>query len=664
MKRALLYTLAAAVALCTAAGPHTVQRGETFADIARLYNIPLDTLLKANPDTEAFTGLTIEVPLQDLVYDLGDSQLFRQLRYGNNFNTKKGAKKFKAGNNKQLKIPKLYKKSDKDLKKAENAITKDYEEAIAYGNFDALCHLGVCLTHGNFLDYSIWPSFNKAINADNIDEFQKGIEYLQIAALLGHDKYALTELAVACGHEKSPIRNPYLCLSMLEQIDKSGKLRTFDVKNLICHMYETGYGIQQNLKQAYIYCPKSQLVSSRGEPTQREKILEKIEKLPASTESARYGVGMDTKTMLSIALSHFHDSIMEPEGFYWLHRAARMNSGDANWIMAGILHNKNFRETDVDYSFYGEEPVMHFAKKAASLGKQEATDFLEAHERYEQALAERERQRRIQEQIAKEEKKRRRREMWLNVAGTVLNTAAQTYVAVQTAKSYNNHANVNYAAARVPAIQMSDAQWQARNQLALQQIAQYTYNKTMADWNGTPMVPTDMSAVDLGTDMSPGSPLWSWGMQQQINTLATQNARMRYEENAFYKRQADMITQQLMENPLQPIAGYVDRDGNWISREMVEADKYSNTTENHNADEPESRRKSYHTDYYTERYGYKDCPSCRGSGICKWCNGKRYVDNEFGLSGSHECPNCEIEHGHRSGKCSTCHGTGRVYGLK
>ncbi|MDO4161371.1 MAG: LysM domain-containing protein, partial [Prevotellaceae bacterium] len=50
------------------AGPHTVQRGETLADIAMLYSVPLDSIIKSNPNTEAYAGLTIEVPISTLVY--------------------------------------------------------------------------------------------------------------------------------------------------------------------------------------------------------------------------------------------------------------------------------------------------------------------------------------------------------------------------------------------------------------------------------------------------------------------------------------------------------------------------------------------------------------------------------------------------------------------
>ena len=197
----------------------------------------------------------------------------------------------------------------------------------------------------------------------------------------------------------------------------------------------------------------------------------------------------------------------------------------------------------------------------------------------------------------------------------------------------------------------------------MQQIAQYTTNKTFADWTGTPMIPTDMSAVNLGTDMSPGSPLWNWGMQQQINTMATQNARMSCEISAFYKRQADEITQQLIENPLQPIAGYVDRDGNWVSREMVAAGNSSYNEETSNRHNGYEDIRSKNKAYYAERYGNKDCHLC-ADGTCKYCNGTGYIDNGFGEAGSRECPNCFRINGHASGKCGSCHGLGYVYGLK
>lgn len=645
------------------AGPHTIQKGETFSDVAKLYKVPLDSIIKANPNTESYVGLTIEVPLSTLVYDLGGSELFRNMRYRYTSNHKKGINKYKAAHEKQLRLNQT---TGKKRQKLEAQIIKGYTEAVFYGNTDALYQLGRQKVHGILYGTDSYPAFSQTVNA-NLDEFQKGIEYLQIAALIGKNDKALVELALACGYEESPIRNPYLCLGMLEQYQKELGL---DVNNLICYMYENGYGIHPNLLQAYIYCPLTELTDKSGAKTHRERILERIEAMPTNFESSRYGVGLDTKTMISIGFSHYHDGILEPEGIFWLHRAARQNDADANWALASILQNKNHAKGSMGGSRNIESQMLCFVKNAASNGKQEAEEYLEAYKKQQKAKAEQERYRELERQRRIEEKRQRRRQMWVDIAGAVAQTAAQTYVAIESAKmqSYKMQGTTSYSMQRTPIGQMSDAQWQAKNQLALQQIAQYTMNKTYADWTGTPMIPTDMSAVDLGTDMSPGSPLWNWGMQQQINTMATQNARMSCEISAFYKRQADQITQQLMENPLQPIAGYVDRDGNWISHEMVASDyndldktSTSNSEDRYSGFE-EIRFKN--KAYYAERYGNKDCHMCRGSGICSSCNGKGYDYNGFGELGTHECSNCLIINGRASGKCRQCQGTGHVYGLK
>lgn len=639
------------------AGPHTIQKGETFADVAKLYNIPLDSIIKANPNTEAHVGLTINVPVSTLVYDLGDSELFRNLRYRYKHNYKKGRNKYIAAHNNQLKLNRF---SGKKRQKKEARIISDYIEAVSYGNVDALYQLGRQKVHGVLYATDGYPSFDQSVNA-NLDEFKNGIEYLQIAAIIGNNGKALAELALACGYEDSPIRNPYLCLGMLEQYQREQKI---DVSNLICYMYQNGYGIRQNLLQAYIYSPSKELTKKSGIKTQREEILEQIEAMPTNFESSRYGVGLDAKTMMSIGLSYYHDDILEPEGVFWLHRAARQNNADANWALAGILQNGNYTKGSVGVSWNIEQQVLCFAENAAEEGKQEAMDYLAAYKKQQEAKAEIERQRELERQRKIEEKKQRRRQMWANIARVFVQSAAQTYVNVQAAKM---QATTPYSMQGMPIGQMSDAQFFARNQLAGQQIMQYTMNKFYSDWTGTPMIPTDMSAVNLGTDMSPGSPLWSWGMQQQINTMATQNSRMSCEIAAFYKRQADQIEQQLIENPLQPISGYVDKDGNWISREMIAADNSQNNTNTSNSDDLHSRHEAIrakNSAYYAERYGYKDCYRCHGCGICQTCGGHGYINDSFGGLRSTKCPNCLIVNGQASGKCRTCQGTGKVYGLK
>ncbi|MBO7201417.1 MAG: hypothetical protein J6V54_08510 [Bacteroidales bacterium] len=67
--------------------------------------------------------------------------------------------------------------------------------------------------------------------------------------------------------------------------------------------------------------------------------------------------------------------------------------------------------------------------------------------------------------------------------------------------------------------------------------------------------------------------------------------------------------------------------------------------------------------YYENRYGYKDCHSCGGTGVCQTCNGTGLQNAGFGLDKT-TCANCLLEHGKRTGKCSICRGTGKVYGLK
>lgn len=661
--RNLVCLLAFIYSSLVCAGPHTIQKGETFADVAELYGIPVDSIISANPDTDAYAGLTIEVPLSTLVYDLGSSELFRNMRYRCATNYKKGIKKYTAAHEKQLKLKKT---SNKKRLELESQIINDYIKAVSYGNTDALYQLGRQKVHGVFYSNDGLPTFGQAVNP-NLEEFQKGIEYLQIAAIIGKNRNAMVELALACGYEDSPIRNPYLCLGMLERYQNEYGL---DVNNLICYMYENGYGIQTNLLQAYIYCPSTELTTKNGVKTRRERILEKIESMPINFESSRYGAGLDAKTMMSIGFSHYKNGMLGKEGIFWLHRAARLNDADANWVLASILQNRSFVKGSMGNSWNIEPQMLCFVKKAADNGKQEAKDFIEAYEKNEKIKKEQARREMLERRRQIEAKKARRRRMWANIAGSLLQTVANTYIAVESAKmqSQQTQGTMPYSMQKMPISQMTDAQWQAKNQLALQQIAQYTINKTYADWTGTPMVSTDMSAVDLGTDMTPGSPLWNWGMQQNISTLATQNARMSCEVSAFYKRQADQITQQLMENPLQPIAGYIDTNGNWISHEMVAAD--NDNQDKINAVKSKDRYdgfdeiRSNNEAYYAERYGNKECDFCHGTRNCPTCGGKGYNYNSFGVKGTHECPNCFKVNGRASGKCGRCKGNGYIYGLK
>ncbi len=636
------------------AGTHTLQIGETFEDVARLYNVPLDSLLKYNPDTEPFVGYPIEVPLDNLYYDLGESDVFRKLQYRRLLNTDKGNKLYKSAYRNQLNLDKT---SGNKRKKLEEKIFDEYSDAVENGSIDALYQLGMRYLHGSFCSPGRNSGFDLKINPD-IKEFTKGIEYLQISHILGNNNNALIALAVACGHESSPIRNPYLCISMLEMFADKMNL---PVNNLICFMYENGYGINKNLQQAYIYCSESELIGTEGSPTKREKLLAEIEQLPQSAEASSYGNGLESDMMLSLGLSYYNNDVVEPQGLYWLQRAARMKNAEANWALASILKNGNFKNGSAGASYNIEDQAMIFVERAANYGKKEAKDYLAAYREQQRKKAEYERQ--LAEQKRREDaiKKERRKQMWLDIAGTVITAAAQTWGQIEYAKQMNAYAQHNTQ--QMPTIGgMSEAQWRARNQLAMEQILQYSINKHISDWYGTPMVPTDMSAVNFGTDMTPGSPLWSWNMQQQINRMSAQNTRMSCEISAYYKRQTDMIAQQLNDNPFQPIAGYVDIDGNWIPGEMV-GSHFSESGSDTNTSEPHHDIREKNRSYSSERYGNKECHSCHGSGTCPTCNGRGYSDNAFG-SGVHECPNCYLENMHRTGKCSTCQGRGTVYSLK
>ena len=66
-------------------------------------------------------------------------------------------------------------------------------------------------------------------------------------------------------------------------------------------------------------------------------------------------------------------------------------------------------------------------------------------------------------------------------------------------------------------------------------------------------------------------------------------------------------------------------------------------------------RRSSHT---YDNGGYEDCHVCHGSGRCQTCNGTGYVTN-YGKTS--ECPNCLIEAGRRTGKCSVCRGRGKIF---
>ena len=608
MKQILL-TIAGIFCVFSAfSGPHTVQPGESYSDIAKLYHINLDELKAENVDTSAITGLTINVPCKHLLYDLGDSHLFRKFSFGWNADKSKGEKAYSKASNKQSKLSSVkFEKREKE----EQEIVQLYESAISYNNENALYEMGKYLIHGKFYDYKGYPDFSLSAN-QYLDEFRKGVEYLQIAAIVSNNNDALIELALACAYENSPIYNPYMCLGILEYAYQSLHL---PVNDLICYMYENGYGVQKDYLLAYVYCSPLNL-TQKGADTHRERLLSKIEALPADLKSAKYGVGLDAETLMAQAsMFYSDDGVMRPEGLFWMHRAAHGGNAKANWIMAAILQNKKFESGAAGSNV--DEQVICFARKAADVGEEEAKEFIAAYDK-QQLEIQRERERRErarQEQRlrAQEEKRAKRAAFWNSVLQIGVQVAQTALVAA------SQHHNARAAAASKPNFgQMTDAEFSAYTTRALTQIRDYTINKTIADWNGTPMKPVDMSGVWLGDDTSVGSPLWQWNMQQEINRFDTQYARAQCERIAFLRRQTAEIEQQLITNPLQPIAGFWNANGEWVSRETVAAlhdDNKENTSSLRQNGFEEIRQKN--RDYYQQRYGDKDCYLCHHSGVCQ-----------------------------------------------
>lgn len=623
------------------AGPHTVQRGETYADIARLYHIELKDLLSANQDTEAHTGLTIDVPLNTLFYDLGSSTLFRNRQLLKASDLELGKKYYQKGHQLQMELKDA---SPKKQAKLTDRITDYYRQAVSYGSVEAFYQLGRHLVHGCYYTDDDYPTFFQSVNS-NRTEFTEGIEYLQIASVYG-ERHALVELALACGYKASPIYNAYLCLEMLLMFKNDLGI---PVSNLICYMYEYGYGINQDYMQAYLNCPSPEIWSSY-KTTHKEAIIDKIAALPDKPEYTKYGIGFDANYFIFLADIYCKDQVMQPEGIYWLHRAAKSNNALANWLLAVIIKEDKYRTISLGDS---DSQWLHFARVADNLGNTDAHKYVEQYDLYEKAKREQAEEQERQQRLAEERRKQERRAKWGRIAATAINIAAETALtAAAIHEQQHAQSSYNNSPFQGRVADMTASQFNAQITLAMQQLAQYTVNKGVSDWTGTPMIPTDMSAVRFGSDMSPGSPAWMFNQHQIISSMSMMNTRMACEQMAFLKYQTDQIEQQMIENPLQPIAGYYDRFGNWNSADMVApATTLSSTSEVTNS---YSTTNSY-------QYGDRICTLCAGLGICNTCNGDGKFQNS--LTGDQIlCPNC-IQNGVRTGKCSSCHGTGKKNGF-
>lgn len=93
------------------------------------------------------------------------------------------------------------------------------------------------------------------------------------------------------------------------------------------------------------------------------------------------------------------------------------------------------------------------------------------------------------------------------------------------------------------------------------------------------------------------------------------------------------------------------------SNSGISNDLFYNNAINSSASDYNKNDRSGSKKYYENRYGYKDCYNCLGMKSCQTCNGKGWIRHSY-TNTTGDCPNCS------NGKCSTCGGSGQVYGLK
>lgn len=117
---------------------------------------------------------------------------------------------------------------------------------------------------------------------------------------------------------------------------------------------------------------------------------------------------------------------------------------------------------------------------------------------------------------------------------------------------------------------------------------------------------------DYLLNFGPGSSSWCWQQQQQINAMSMQNTLMRAQIMNYYRQQAVNATQQLLNNPFQPMQGIVTYDGTYVTPENVNT--YSK--EKIDCDNCNGRGYNYRT-IYTGRENKVikiRCSFCHGSG--------------------------------------------------
>lgn len=146
-------------------------------------------------------------------------------------------------------------------------------------------------------------------------------------------------------------------------------------------------------------------------------------------------------------------------------------------------------------------------------------------------------------------------------------------------------------------------------------------------------------------------PAWITALQQSFQNDLIRQQQM----DAIFKDYENNIKFQIENAMSMPIYMPPMENGTSVTDDFIERNRIRNEErEAHISEMKES----------FQRYSYQNCNVCHGSGTCQTCNGSGQKSAGFGLDKIMDCPNCYLEYGRRTGKCSACQGTGKKYSLK
>lgn len=184
-----------------------------------------------------------------------------------------------------------------------------------------------------------------------------------------------------------------------------------------------------------------------------------------------------------------------------------------------------------------------------------------------------------------------------------------------------------------------------------------------------PSVPSySVPSVNMGTT-APGYVQPGWVTQLQLSAMGDQVRQAQLEsvmrdsqknlELAAWVAEQESIKElkfkaELIKGGIA-VDSYVPPSSNteWnISDEFNERNRIRN--EERDAKLQEMKESMHH-------YSFQDCNHCHGYGKCQTCNGSGLYTASTGTTS--ECPNCYIEYGRRTGLCKFCQGTGKRYSL-